>query len=291
LSIFKEKLLEEATFSFRRQQQEAHTSSDNDGSNEYYEKAIDDLIACDDDNEEDDWAQVVRQTKALSAGSLGLQASANTSSTAADEANRAFTAWTSMQVDWMGFLTKVQKVSKEKLDIKKVKLDDCLYLAEHVDILLWWRENAVMHRMIARVAAPPIAKPEANSFQERVFSCASLIDTDLRQSLGNDKFEMLCIFSFNKSSLKTLENDSSTLKSLIESLESSSSAKLAADIMVDFYGLDIEHDDLDEQGFSNSTMGDMLRNAAVEIREANTASHKNKRRQDKGSNKRCRNNK
>jgi hypothetical protein len=48
------------------------------------------------------------------------------------------------------------------------------------------------------------------------------------------------------------------LKSLIESLECPSSAKLAADIMVDFYGLDLKHDDLDEQGFSNSTMGDML---------------------------------
>ena len=162
-----------------------------------------------------------------------------------------------MRADWLGFLTKVQKISKADLDIKKVKRDDC--------ILLWWRENASLHRLTARVAAPPIAKPEANSFQERVFSCASLIDSDLRQSLGNEKFEMMCVLSFNKSTLKTFRNDSTTLKSLIESLDSASSASQAAEIMIDFYGLDLDHDDVDEQGLSNSTMGDMIRSAAAEI--------------------------
>ena len=69
----------------------------------------------------------------------------------------------------------------------------------------------------------------------------------------------------NKSTLKTFQNDSNHLNALIESLESASSASLAAEIIVDFYGLDLEHDDLDEQGFSSSTMGDMLRSAAVKI--------------------------
>ena len=261
LSIFKEKLLEEATFSFQQQQGEPTSDDDGDEGKVSDDHAFDG-DACED--EEDDWARVVRQTKALSAGSLGLRAT-SARPTAADEATKAFTAWTSMRVDCMGFLTKVQKVPKQDLNIKKIKLDDCLYLAEHVDILLWWRENASMHRLTARVAAPPIAKPEVNSFQERVFSCASLIDTDLRQSIGNEKFEMLCVLSFNKSTLKTFRNDSNHLNALIESLESASSASLAAEIIVDFYGLDLEHDDLDEQGNSSSTMGDMLRSAAVEI--------------------------
>ena len=239
LSIFKEKHMEEANFC----SQQHKAAMLGDGGNECGEVTAGDdnvlTLADDDDEEEDGWARVVRQTKAASAGTSGIECTA--ASTAADEANEAFTAWTSMRVDWMGFLTKVQKVPKVKLDIKKVKLDDCLYLAEHVDILLWWWENAVMHPLTARVAATPIAKPEANSFQERVFSCASLIDTDLRQSLGIDKFEMLCVLSFNKSStLKSFRNDLNTLKCLIESLESASSAKLAADIMVDFYGLDLE---------------------------------------------------
>jgi hypothetical protein len=205
LSIFKEKLVEEATL--RSQHQEAPMSGD--GGEECGKVGDDDhfvtTLVYDDNDKENDWARVVRQTKAASAGTSGMEYSAV--STAAYEANEAYTAWTSMQADWLGFLTKVQKVPKVELEIKKIKLNDCLYLAERVDILLWWRENVIMHPLTARVAAPPIAKPEANSFQHRVFSCASLIDTDLRQSLGNDKFEMLCVVSFNKSVLKTFRND------------------------------------------------------------------------------------
>ncbi|KAI2500536.1 hypothetical protein MHU86_13960 [Fragilaria crotonensis] len=279
LLIFKEKLMEEATYSNEGRELGAPVSVT--GGDECGEDEDDPFITSDNhDDEEDDWARVVRQAKALSAGSLKTKTAITT---AAEEANKEYLAWTSMRVDWLGFLTNVQKVSKEVLDLKKIKLDDCLYLSEHVDILLWWRENASLHRLTARVAAPPIAKPEANSFQERVFSCASLIDTDLRQSLGNDKFEMLCVLSFNKSTMKTFRDDSNNLKSLIESLDSASSASVAAEIMIDFYGLDLEHDDLDEQGFSNSTMGDMLRSAAVEISEA-TSSHKITERKEKGRN-------
>jgi hypothetical protein len=274
LSIFKDKLLDEATCSVQRQQ----GASDSD--DEECEGDDAHLNFDDDDDEEDNWARVVRKTKALAAttslestGSMGTEMS-----TAVDEANKAYTAWTSMRVDWLGFLTKVQKLSKADLDTKKVKCDDCLYLAERVDILLWWRENASMHRLTARVAAPPIAKPEANSFQERVFSCASLIDSDLRQSLGNDKFEMLCVLSFNKSTLKTFQDDSITLKSMIESLDSAASARKAAETIIDFYGLDLEHDDVDEQGLSNSTMGDMLRSAAAEISQVNLSKGKSNKR-------------
>ena len=275
LSIFKEKLLEEATCGVQQQQ----GASDGDGCDEDDDAH---LGSSDDEDEEDDWARVVRKTKAMSAGSLELGPTPRTAmSTAVDEANNAYTAWTSMRVDWLGFLTKVQKISKADLDIKKVKRDDCLYLAEHVDILLWWRENASLHRLTARVAAPPIAKPEANSFQERVFSCASLIDSDLRQSLGNEKFEMMCVLSFNKSTLKTFRNDSTTLKSLIESLDSASSASQAAEIMIDFYGLDLDHDDVDEQGLSNSTMGDMIRSAAAEI--SNISRNRSKAKSNKRS--------
>lgn len=87
-----------------------------------------------------------QQTKALSAGSSDLGLMARTEMlTAINEANnKAKGAWTSMQMDWLGFLTKVQE---EDLDIKKVKHDDCLYPAERVDILQWWKENASMQRL------------------------------------------------------------------------------------------------------------------------------------------------
>jgi hypothetical protein len=264
LSIFKEKLFNEATYSARMKQQKLVSETGGDD-----ESGDEDVMTLENDsNEEDDWARVVRQAKALSTERQHPVA-ATTSIT--DEANTAYIAWTSMHVDWFGFLTRVQKVSKQDLDTRKIKVDDCLYLSEHVDILLWWRENASLYPLAARVAAPAIAKPEANSFQERVFSCASLIDTDLRQSLGVEKFEMLCVLAFNKSTLKTFRNDSFTLNNLIESLESASSAATAAEIMVDFYELDLAHDDIDDQGLSNSTVGDMLRSAAVEMIEVNSS--------------------
>lgn len=95
LSIFKEKLMEEANFCSQQQHKAAMSGK---GGNECGEVTAGDdnvlTLADDNDKEEDNWARVVRQTKAASAGTSGIERTA--ASTAADEANEAFTAWTSM---------------------------------------------------------------------------------------------------------------------------------------------------------------------------------------------------
>jgi hypothetical protein len=71
---------------------------------------------------------VKQSKKALSVGSSDLGSMARMEmSTTINEANKAYTAWTSVQLDWLGFLTNVQKISKGDLDIKKVKRDDSLH--------------------------------------------------------------------------------------------------------------------------------------------------------------------
>jgi hypothetical protein len=76
-----------------------------------------------------------------------------------------------------------------------------------VDIMRRWQANTCNYRLISRIATPALAKPEVNSMQERVFSCAGLIDTDLRQRLGTEKFEILLVLAFNKEFVKKTDAD------------------------------------------------------------------------------------
>lgn len=139
LSIFNKKRLDEANFHSQQQEAAMPGNGGDDCGKVISDEQV--LTLADDDNEEeDDWARAVRQTKAASAGT-SLDVECTPASTAADEANDAYTAWPSMRVDWRGFLTKVQKVPKVELDIMKIKIDDCLYLAEHVDIQLGLRPH------------------------------------------------------------------------------------------------------------------------------------------------------
>ena len=272
LSIFKErKLLEEATCTFWQQQLASDADDDKcDEDGDAHSSSDDDKA--DENDEEDDWARIVKQiSKALSSGSSDLRLMASTEmSTLIDEANKPYSGETSTQVDWVGFLTMVQKIPRELwMDMKIVIHDDCLYLAERNGILLWWTENASMHDMTAlpmlRLHHLPTSQKQIHSKSGCYRSCAaSLMDSDLRERLGNDKLETLCVLSFNTSTLKTFEGDSNTLNNQIESLESPSSASLAAEIMVYSYGLDLDHDAIDEQKvLSNSTMRDKLQSSAA----------------------------
>lgn len=111
--------------------------------------------------------------------------------------------------------------------------------------------------MTSCIAAPALAKPEANSLQERVFSCAGLIDTDLQQRLGNEKFEILSVLAFNKEFVKKTDVEGAqSLQALIDSLKSAASATKAADTIIDYYGLDLDQDDdIDQHGIAGSVMG------------------------------------
>lgn len=176
----------------------------------------------------------------------------------------------SLNIDWESFLINVQQVPKEQLDLLKVNNGDCLYIAERVDILLWWKENSKMHRYVSCIAAAVLAKPESNSLQERVFSCASLIDTDLRKSLGNEKFEMLCICSFNKKFIE--EQDSQSMAELMNTIGSESSFNEAAEAASKFF--DLAEDEADNPELDIPTFNSLLRSAAGSLSTSKKRSRK-----------------
>ena len=108
---------------------------------------------------------------------------------AVEIADEAIKCWMDLRVNWGMFLTVNQNMAS--VDLNKIGQNNCYYLSEHVDILLWWRQNAHLHRIVSRVAARELARPDANGLQERVFSFCKLLDLPLRRSLFDDKFEML----------------------------------------------------------------------------------------------------
>jgi hypothetical protein len=57
---------------------------------------------------------------------------------------------------------------------------------------------------VSRIAARVLARPDANSLQERVFSFFKRIDSPLRQQLGDDKFGMLSVLAFNRQFIKRM---------------------------------------------------------------------------------------
>jgi hypothetical protein len=174
-------------------------------------------------------------------------------------AHEAFSEYSSLIVDWATFLSREQGLSK--FDVNRVKLGDCLYTSGIVDILLWWRKNARKYPLVSRLASRVLAKPDANSLQERVFSMASLIDSKLRQRLGEQKFESLCLLAFNKKFIRESESGANvTLETLIESLQSAASVNQASEVLIKFFDLD-PHEDEEDPDYASKSMGHMLREA------------------------------
>jgi hypothetical protein len=62
------------------------------------------------------------------------------------------------------------------------------YLSEQINVLLWWRQNAHLHRIVSRIASRELARPDENGLQERVFSFCKLLDSPLRRNLSDNKF-------------------------------------------------------------------------------------------------------
>jgi hypothetical protein len=131
-----------------------------------------------------------------------------------------------------------------------------------VDVALWWKKNGKNHRLIERVAARELACPDSNALQERVFSLCKLIDSPLRQNLGNAKFEMLLVLSFNKDFIRSAESGSLlTTSGLVKALESAASAKEAAATLIDFFDLDSNMDN--DQTDDGIDIAELLRSAAT----------------------------
>jgi hypothetical protein len=70
--------------------------------------------------------------------------------------------------------------------------------------LHWYKVNGSKHQLVSRIAARVLARPDANSLQERVFSFCKRIDSPLRQQLGDDKFGMLSVLAFNRQFIKRM---------------------------------------------------------------------------------------
>ena len=105
----------------------------------------------------------------------------------------------SSMVDWRTEAVrqgaKLPKISEAKL---KSKLKNPSFVLEHVNPLLWWKENASKFPVLSSMALRFLAKPDSNGFQERVFSKAKLVDSPLRQRLSTWKYEILVLQALNQ---------------------------------------------------------------------------------------------
>ncbi|EQC28777.1 hypothetical protein SDRG_13460 [Saprolegnia diclina VS20] len=128
----------------------------------------------------------------------------------------------------------------------KSKFSDCivaLYEGSASNTLRHFKHKhpSLVPKASVRKAAPQ--KPASNSTEkasnERVFSLCKLIDSPLRQNLGDVKFEMLLVLAFNKEFIRS-ETDDATLA---DALESTTSASQAAATLVNLFDLDANNDE------------------------------------------------
>ncbi len=77
---------------------------------------------------------------------------------------------------------------------------DVLYCADLFDPLSWWHTHSqpAFFPRVAMLAAIYLGKPYTNAFQERVFSFCSFIETDLRQRMKPQTFEMRALDKINR---------------------------------------------------------------------------------------------
>lgn len=194
--------------------------------------------------------------------------------------NGAFEAWTSQKIDFMDFLIREQGCVVDNKMKAKIMGRNWVYVAKLLNVQLWWKKNGHSHRLVERVAARELACPDSNALQERVFSLCKLIDSPLRQNLGNAKFEMLLVLAFNKEFIRSAESGSLlTTSGLVKALESAASATQAAATLIEFFDLDSNMDnDETETGLD---IAETLRSAATVVdtnkRRAITSSSKKRR--------------
>ena len=86
--------------------------------------------------------------------------------------------WERLTVEWAAFLREHQP--DVVFDASDVWRNNPFVLVELVNILKWWNVNQRLYpawRRIAQAAARRLARPIANSLQERVFSSLKRLDT------------------------------------------------------------------------------------------------------------------
>ncbi len=173
----------------------------------------------------------------------GVEATVTMVTTADMIAEKAFKLWTQNNLDFAAFLKDVQKVTLTRKDESKIQCRNWTHVSKLVDVQLWWRVYGHAHRLVERVAARELACPDSNGLQERVFSVCKLLDSPLRQSMGDSKFEMLLVLSFNKCFMHSAARGSLiTTHGLAKALRSAASATQAAKCILDFFDLN-ESDD------------------------------------------------
>ncbi|KAI2512772.1 hypothetical protein MHU86_1560 [Fragilaria crotonensis] len=160
--------------------------------------------------------------------------------------------WEALTVDWAVFLREHQP--DVNFDVVDVRRNNPYVLVELVDILKWWKVHEKFYPWIARAAARRLAKPSANSLQERVFSFLKRLDTPLRQRLGHNKFEMIALLGFNMEFIMSSAG-MDCFKSVINSLKSATSTPAAAERIREFFDLD----ESDVEGDGEESLESMLK--------------------------------
>lgn len=89
------------------------------------EEKDDSSMSGDDSDDADPMAKVYREQAKLVSSAERLLPEPNKAQT--DEALDAYKNWTSLRVDWMQFLTRVQMIPEKELDTKEIMLGNCLY--------------------------------------------------------------------------------------------------------------------------------------------------------------------
>lgn len=187
-----------------------------------------------DDDACDLFAMAMASSEGTAAVNSGTAVTDDPGSKAAEEIRR----WEALSVDWDQFLCHQQGISPySATDRRRVQQGHPGVLIHLVDTLLWWRLNAATFRLVSRVSARYMAKPDANSLQERVFSFCKLVDSPLRRRLGKDKFEMISILAFNKQYLleRGKMDSKEQTKQLLSALKSTNSTRSAIKVVAEFF--------------------------------------------------------
>ncbi|KDO24210.1 hypothetical protein SPRG_10639 [Saprolegnia parasitica CBS 223.65] len=155
------------------------------------------------------------------------------------------------KINFVDFLEREQRSTLSPASLKSIPGRNWIHLSNLVVVNLWWYKNGCHLRLVERIAARELTRPDSNAFQQRVFSFCKLIDSPLRQNLGNTKFEMLLVLAFNKRTL-------SAECELVKVLEATMTALESATTPIDLNG-NIDNDET-EAGF---IVVETLRSAAT----------------------------
>ncbi|DBA02698.1 TPA: hypothetical protein N0F65_010523 [Lagenidium giganteum] len=117
----------------------------------------------------------------------------------------AYDAWVGQSIHWDAFLLLEQRVALSEVEKVKATQRDCFFLADKVDILLWFRINSSKHPQVAHIAASELAGPDANFLHNLVDVSRETANNELYQHLSPDQFEILTMLTLNKEFNKSWE--------------------------------------------------------------------------------------